>query len=105
MPALVAEKLCSRLRRGRSSRVVVSRMWDRDISDIDVDRARQAVGGRTTLHWVTRRHIKNWYLQRAVLAGYDRVQSAARVVVNVVVGGGGEGGGVHGLPWSAGSCW
>ena len=35
--------------------------------------ARQAVRDRTTLHWVTGRHIKNWYLQRAVLAGYDRV--------------------------------
>ena len=55
----------------------------------------------TTLHWVTSRHIKNWYLQRAVLAGYDRVLSAARVAVDAVVGGGG--GGVHGLPWSAGS--
>ena len=43
------------------------------VSDIAVDRARQAVRDRTTLHWVTGRHIKNWYLQRAVLAGYDRV--------------------------------
>ena len=48
-------------------------MWDRDISDIAVDRARQAVRDSTTLHWVTGRHIKNWYLQRVVLAGYDRV--------------------------------
>ena len=52
---------------------ISSRMWDRDVSDIDVDRARQAVRDRTTLYWVTFRHIKNWYLQRAVLAGYDRV--------------------------------
>ena len=55
---------------------ISSRMWDRDVSDIAVDRARQAVRDRTTLqwlHWVTGRHIKNWYLQRAVLAGYDRV--------------------------------
>ena len=70
---------------------ISSRMWDRDISDIAVDRARQGVRDRTTLHWVTCRHIKNWYLQRAVLAGYDRVLSAARVTVNAVVGGGGEG--------------
>ena len=52
---------------------ISSRMWDCDVSDIAVDRARQAVRDRTTLHWVTGRHIKNWYLQRAVLAGYDRV--------------------------------
>ena len=41
---------------------ISSRMWDRDISDIAVDRARQAVRDRTTLNWVTGRHIKNWYL-------------------------------------------
>ena len=52
---------------------ISSRMWDCDISDIAVDRGRQAVRDRTTLHWVTGRHIKHWYLQRAVLAGYDRV--------------------------------
>ena len=52
---------------------ISSRMWDRDISDIAVHRVRQAVRDRTTLHWVTGRHIKNWYLQRAVLAGYDAV--------------------------------
>ena len=28
---------------------------------------------RTALNWVTGRHIKNWYLQRAALAGYDGV--------------------------------
>ena len=78
-------------------------MWVRDISDIAVDRARQAARDRTTLHWVPGRHIKNWYLQRAVLAGYDRVYSAT---------GGRErggrsrrGGGEHGLPWSAVRCW
>ena len=42
---------------------ISSRMWDCDVSDIAVDRARQAVRDRTTLHWVTGRHIKNWYLQ------------------------------------------
>ena len=52
---------------------ISSRMWDCDVSDIALDRARQAVRDRTTLHWVTGRHINNWYLQRAVLAGYDRV--------------------------------
>ena len=52
---------------------ISSRMWDRDISDAAVDRARQSVRDRTTLHWVSGRQIKNWYLQRAVLAGYDRV--------------------------------
>ena len=52
---------------------ISSRMWDRDVSDIDVDRVRQAVRDRTTLHWVTGRLIKNWYLQRAVLAGCNLV--------------------------------
>ena len=52
---------------------ISSRMWDRAVSDAAVDRARQAVRDRTTLNWVTGRQIKNWYLQRAVLAGYDRV--------------------------------
>ena len=51
---------------------ISSRMWDRDVSDIDVDRARQAVRDRATLHWAAGRHINNWYLQRAVLVGYDR---------------------------------
>jgi hypothetical protein len=52
---------------------ISSRMWDRAVSDAAVDRARQAVRDRTTLNWVTGRQIKNWYLRRAVLAGYDRV--------------------------------
>ena len=52
---------------------ISSRMWGRDISDTAVDRARQAVRDRTTLHWVPGRQIKNWYLQRAVLGGYGRV--------------------------------
>ena len=51
---------------------ISSRMWGCDVPDIAVDRVRQAVRvplrDRTTLHWVTGRHIKNWYLQRAVLA-------------------------------------
>jgi hypothetical protein len=33
----------------------------------------QGVHDRTTLNWVTGRQIKNWYLQRAALAGYDGV--------------------------------
>ena len=36
---------------------ISSRMWDRDVSDIAVDRARQAVRDRTTLHWVSGRQI------------------------------------------------
>ena len=32
---------------------ISSRTWDRDIPDTAVDRARQAVRDRTTLHWVT----------------------------------------------------
>ena len=52
---------------------ISSRVWDRAVSDAAVDCARQAVRDRTTLNWVTGRQIKNWYLQRAVLAGYDRV--------------------------------
>ena len=52
---------------------ISSLMWDRDVSEIAVDRERLAVRDRTTPHWVTGRHIKNWYLQRAVLVGYERV--------------------------------
>ncbi len=53
---------------------ISSRMWDYSVSGrrVAVDRARQAVHDRTKLNWVTGRQIKNWYLQRAVLAGYDR---------------------------------
>ncbi len=54
---------------------ISSRMWDYSVSGVAavVDRARQAVHDRTTLNWVTGRQIKNWYLHRAALAGYDRV--------------------------------
>ena len=52
---------------------ISSRMWDYSVSGVAVDRARQAVHDRTTLNWVTGRQIKNWYLQRAALAGYDGV--------------------------------
>ena len=50
---------------------ISSRTWDRDISDIAVDRARQAVRHDAALGH--RCHIKNWCLQRAVLARYDRM--------------------------------
>ena len=55
---------------------ISSRMWDRDVSDIAVDRARQAVRHDAALGH--RCHIKkffdkNWCLQRAVLARYDRM--------------------------------
>jgi hypothetical protein len=54
-------------------KLISSRMWDYSVSGVAVDRARQAVHDRTTLNWVTGRQIKNWYLQRAALAGYDGV--------------------------------
>jgi hypothetical protein len=53
--------------------VLLKRISDYSVSGVVVDRARQAVHDRTTLNWVTGRQIKNWYLQCAALAGYDRL--------------------------------
>ena len=53
LSTLICEAIAVLLKR------ISSRMWDRDISNIAVDRPRQAVRDRTTLHWVTGRHIKN----------------------------------------------
>jgi hypothetical protein len=50
---------------------ISSRMWDYSVSGVAVDRARQAVHDRRTLNWATGRQNKKWYLQRAVLAGYE----------------------------------
>ena len=52
---------------------ISSRLWRYDVSDEDVARARRALSDRTSLMWITGRQLKSWYLQRALLSGYDHV--------------------------------
>ena len=49
---------------------ISSQHWSQ-VSQEDVDRAKQALGDRLTAMWITGRQLRHWYRERAVLAGYD----------------------------------